>query len=252
MVQGANMSVETIKEHMNSHHINEMIKLVKKYANIDCQNPILKDVTQSGMDIEANGERVFIPFPGQIDEKEYKQAIIDLCMDMDASPSDLKLDIEGFMNEFNSVILSTLSSQNEVLITYAPVLRDGDDLYIYISEVADHYSSIKANPENIEIMFLEDEAKAKSVIARKRLRYRVKATFMQRGELFDKVYDNFVERVGKSGGVGQIRNMLDFHLIKLELGKGRFVRGFGQAYDLNGKNIQPALTKMPHNIKKHG
>lgn len=246
------MSVETIKEHMNSHHIKEMIELVKKYANLDCKTPILKDVNEGGMSIEADGQAIFIPFPAKASEAEYKQAIINLCLDIKSSPTDIKNDIAGFINEFNSIILSTLNNENEVASTYAPLLRDGDNFYIYVSEVAEHYSNIRDNPTNIEIMFLEDESKAKSVIVRKRLRYRVKATFVERGEDFDRIYDNFIERVGKSGGVGQIRNMLDFHLIKLELGKGRFVKGFGQAYDLEGQDVKPALTKMPHNIKKHG
>lgn len=41
--------------------------------------------------------------------------------------------------------------------------------YIYISEVSEHFNNIKANPNNIEIMFLEDESKAASVILRKKI-----------------------------------------------------------------------------------
>ncbi len=96
--------------------------------------------------------------------------------------------------------------------------------YIYISEVSEHFNNIKVNPNNIEIMFLEDESKAASVILRKRLRYRVNASFLERGERFDQIYDEFEKQTGGEGGIKTIRKMFDFHLVKLEFKKGRFVK----------------------------
>lgn len=42
---------------------------------------------------------------------------------------------------------------------------------------------------------------------------------------------------GGEGGIKTIRKMLDFHLVKLEFKKGRFVKGFGQAYDIENGNV---------------
>lgn len=96
-------------------------------------------------------------------------------------------------------------------------------------------------------MFLEDESKAASVILRKRLRYRVNASFLERGERFDQIYDEFEKQTGGEGGIKTIRKMLDFHLVKLEFKKGRFVKGFGQAYDIeNGNVTHVGASGNPH------
>lgn len=47
--------------------------------------------------------------------------------------------------------------------------------------------------------------------------------------------------------------MLDFHLVKLEFKKGRFVKGFGQAYDIeNGNVAHVGASGNPHKfLHKH-
>ena len=246
--KGVVMSVEMIKNHMNEHHANELKMLVKKYGDIECQNPVLQNVNSGGMEIKAGDKIVFVPFAGKVEESGYKDAIIQLCKNLSTDSKGILGDIHAFIDEFNSLTLATLSKDNEVCASYAPLLRFNNDFYIYISEVSEHFNNIKSHPNNVEIMLLEDESKAKSPIVRARLRYRVTCEFIERGELFDKVYDNFIARVGKGRGIDQIRNMLDFHLIKLNLGKGRFVKGFGQAYDIVGHTITPANTGMPHSM----
>lgn len=95
-----------------------------------------------------------------------------------------------FMLSFNSVSLATLSADKEVVCSYAPFVNTPWGNYIYISEVSEHFNNIKENPNNIEIMFLEDESKAASVILRKRLRYKVKASFIERGKCLIKFMMN--------------------------------------------------------------
>ncbi|WP_267490135.1 hypothetical protein [Campylobacter volucris] len=41
--------------------------------------------------------------------------------------------------------------------------------------------------------------------------------------------------------------MQDFHLFQLIFKKGRFVKGFGQAYDINEDNINLAKSKEHKN-----
>ena len=251
------MSFDSVISHMNDHHKSNLIDLCKKFGAVkEVNDAVLKSVDFEGLDIVYNdSENLRVEFPKKATEETLKDTIISLCMSAKSEKdfSGVKQEIKDFMLSFNSVSLATLSKYKEVTCSYAPFVSTEWGNFIYISEVSEHYSNIKENPNNIEIMFLEDESKAASVILRKRLRYKIKSSFLPRGEIFDKVYDEFERQTGGSGGIKTIRKMLDFHLVKLEFGKGRFVKGFGQAYDLNGEEITPALAgaagnphKFPH------
>lgn len=249
------MNLESIISHMNKHHQSNLIDLCKKFGGVkDIRNVKLNHVDFEGLDIIYNEHEILrIEFPKKANEETLKDTIISLCMSAKAEENfnGVAKEIEEFKSSFNSVCLATLSENNEVVCSYAPFVATNEGNYIYISEVSEHFDNIKKNPYNIEIMFLEDESKAASVILRKRLRYRVDASFIERGEQFDKIYDEFERQTGAEGGIKTIRKMLDFHLVKLEFKKGRFVKGFGQAYDINQGVISFAGAsgnphKFPH------
>lgn len=245
------MSIASIIEHMNNHHSAELLGLVKLYGGFEAKVATLKDVNENGMKIQADGQEVFAPFPAKTEEKDYKDAIIKLCMAISKSNTQIADEIESFKEEFNTILLVSLSKDNKPHISYSPLLRYDGEYYLYISEVAPHCQNLRANPDATQVMFIEDENKTKNILARKRLTYDVSATFMPRDDLFDKVYDSFESRVGKGGGVTQIRAMQDFHLVKLCFNTGRFVKGFGQAYhiDSKGKIEHIGGGNMPHKHK---
>ena len=253
------MTFESIISHMNEHHKENLIDLCKS-LNKNPVNVELKSVDFEGLDILCDGEELRINFDEKADESTIKYAIIKLCKDAKKdSGTDFKMDskikeeIENFKKSFKSVSLATLSEDKEVLCSYAPFINTEEGNFIYISEVSEHFDSIKANPKNIEVMFLEDECKASSVILRKRLRYKSEASFIQRGEFFDKIYDEFERQTKFASEIKTIRTMLDFHLIKLDFKKGRFVKGFGQAYDIeNGevKHVKSSSKGHPHKHQK--
>jgi len=105
-------------------------------------------------------------------------------------------EVKAFKESFDSVCLATLHPNGHVVCSYAPLMSDGKQYYIYVSEVAEHFAGLKNNPHNVEVMFLEDESKAKSAILRKRLRYKTNARFIERGAEFDKAFDSFIEKTG--------------------------------------------------------
>ncbi|ECO8108807.1 HugZ family heme oxygenase [Campylobacter coli] len=245
------MNFESIISHMNDHHKSNLVDLCKKFGGIEqVQDVFLKSVDFNGLDLVYNDkENLRIEFPKKANEETLKDAIIELCMSAKTKKdlSGVAREAKEFMLSFNSVSLATLSADKEVVCSYAPFVNTPWGNYIYISEVSEHFNNIKENPNNIEIMFLEDESKAASVILRKRLRYKVKASFIERGEVFDKIYDEFEKQTGGEGGIKTIRNMLDFHLVKLEFQKGRFVKGFGQAYDIENENVtHVGANSSPH------
>lgn len=148
---------------------------------------------------------------------------------------ELKKEIETFVNSFKSVVLGTVSENQEIDVTYAPYLNYEGENYIYISEIGDHYSNLKNNKQKFEVMFLQDESQSVSVLARKRVRYNVTAEFLERNENFENILDIFEEKIGREMKI--VRNMKDFHLVKLNILDGRYVKGFGQAYILKDGEI---------------
>lgn len=160
----------------------------------------------------------------------------------------MKEEIEAFKTGFHSACLATLNAKGEVICSYAPIIQTKNGDYLYISELSEHFEGIYTHPENIEVLFIEDESKTVSVILRKRLRLKANASIIQRGVEFERVYDEFEKQNVNDESIKTIRHLLDFHLIKLDYKGGRFVKGFGQAYELleNGevKHIVPKKKEL--------
>ncbi|GAD17944.1 HugZ family heme oxygenase [Helicobacter fennelliae] len=250
------MSFSSVLEHMNKHHIKEIEGLVRKFGGVsNPQNAKLKSVDYEGLDIVYDGGDLRVEFPKKANDNTLRDSIIELCMSVEQTYNvqSVAKEVKEFAKSFGSVVLASLNIKGEVLATYAPVIHFDDKFFIYISEVSEHYESIKTNPENIEMMFLEDESKAKSVILRKRLRYRVQARFVERdSQEFNAVFEQFIAQSGGGGGIKTIRNMTDFHMIELITKKGRFVKGFGQAYELiDDKVIYLGGGGNPHSKNPH-
>lgn len=250
------MTYTSVITHMNDHHTAELAALVKKYGNVkEVNDATLLSVDDNGLDIGFNGgEKLRVEFLKPTTQEGLKEAIIALCKTAqdERDFSRIKEQFEEFMRSFNSVCLATANKQGEVLCSYAPFVTTPKGNFIYVSEVSEHFDNLTQNPTNIEVMFLEDECKAAAVIFRKRLRYRATASLVERGAFFDEIFDTLEANIG-GGAIKTIRNLLDFHLIELKFGKGRFVKGPGQAYDIDGEKVTHATAgangnphKFPH------
>lgn len=242
--------IEKMIQHMNEHHKEELLGLAKRFGGIaECNEICLASLDLKGMDIVCDGKKIRVDFAKEVSPSELKDTIIALCSSL--PHSNVQEEMLEFRDSFGSVILSTLSKSNEPIASYAPLLKYKGRFFIYISEVAEHYSSLRANPDKLEVLFLEDECKAKSVILRKRLRYKAKVEFREKDALFEEVFASFEESNPHAGGLKTIKNMKDFHLIELFFKEGRFVKGFGGAYDIDSQgNLTPAEEKNPHQLPK--
>ncbi len=143
------------------------------------------------------------------------------------------------------MVLGTVNNKAYPNVTYAPFLRYENNNYIYISEIGDHYDNMKNNG-NLELLFLEDESKAKAITVRGRVRFASNFEFLPRDENFEKIMDAFEEKTGNT--MNLMRKMKDFHLVKLNFLDGRYVKGFGQAYIItaDGKVEQMTADKVAH------
>ncbi|MBC2851553.1 pyridoxamine 5'-phosphate oxidase family protein [Cetobacterium sp. 8H] len=153
----------------------------------------------------------------------------------DFNPEEIMSEIKEFKDNFKNVILGTLSLNDEINVTNAAYLSYNEENYIFVSEIGDHYQNLINKNQTFEVMFIEDESEAANPLARKRLRYKANSEFLKRDYEFEVILDEFEKKLGPA--IKVIRKMEDFHLVKLNLLEGRFVKGFGQAYQVKNNQI---------------
>lgn len=247
------MDFNRIITHMNDHHQDDMSALCKKFGGErEVSEVKLLNIDFGGLDFEYNnGKKLRVEFPHPADENSIKQSIITLCVE--SKPVEnygrIKTKIDEFRQSVKSCVLATLDAKGTPIASYAPIISLDSKNYIYISAIAEHYDNLKRNPNQVEVMFLEDESQAKSIIVRTRLRYKASAKFIPRGDpIVEKALDKLAETMNDVGGIKTIRDFTDFDLIELTFGTGRFVRGFGQAYSISpsGEISHIGVKGNPH------
>lgn len=134
-----------------------------------------------------------------------------------------------FTDSLKTVMLSTISAEGTPFISYAPFIKHEGKLYIYISRIANHYRYMEENP-NVDVMLIEDESHTPNLFARQRARFVGRAVNLGEAEP-EEIFGKFSERFGKNM-IGMLRG-LDFSLFELTLSEGRYVAGFGQAFDID-------------------
>lgn len=232
------MNLEGIVEHMNSDHHNALLRLAQKYGSRDAQNVTMTHVDASGIEINHDGTKLRLSFPVALSSREdVIAAIIALCQDSmmngKSDAQNVAVEIADFQNSLGSIIIASVDMHGNAVCSTAPLIRRQGNCYIYISEIAEHYASISANPDKLQVLFVEDETKSATLLARKRVTYRAHAEFIERGSTeFERALDSY-EYGKKTSGAKTVRQMNDFHLIRLVFTTGRFVKGFGQAYDID-------------------
>lgn len=147
-------------------------------------------------------------------------------------------EFKTFENDKMSVILSTVSTDNEPLTNYSPFVTKDGNYFICISSQLPHYTNM-IETKKAHALIIEDEDKASNIYARKRLYFSVTCELEEDTE---NIFNLFDARYGES--LSFLREMKDFKVIKLIPFEKSLVLGFGAAYkmDMNGqlvsKNIQ--------------
>jgi heme iron utilization protein len=140
-----------------------------------------------------------------------------------------KLRYLEFIDSRKSVHLSTLDANGVPFISYAPYVQLDGKLYIYISRISDHYQFVENN-ERVHAMLISDESETPNAFARERARW-VCTTENLGNEGHENVFELFNVKFGE-----KMMNMLrglDFSLFELTPLEGRYVVGFGLAFDVD-------------------
>jgi heme iron utilization protein len=143
-------------------------------------------------------------------------------------------------DQCHGALLATLEADQTPSASYAPLVWLDGQSYLFLSDLAGHTRNLKSCP-SLGLMLLEGEDSSANAFARRRITLQGKACMVAREDaLFAAVLAEFHRRFGQVMTV--LESLPDFHLFRLQLRHGRYIRGFGQAYQLSGEG----LTRLAH------
>lgn len=154
------------------------------------------------------------------------------------SSTDLVAEVRDFIGTRKLLNLATLTAQGMPHASSAPFLAADGCFYLFISDLSEHAANLKANCK-ASVIFNADEADTKQAFARLRVTFNVEADLIGREvPLWQTRIEQMREKFGPV--MDQLKDLPDFHLFELKPGDGRYVKGFGQAYALDGLERQVA------------
>ncbi len=167
-----------------------------------------------------------------------------------ALESQLSEEILAFINSRKSLMLSSLTEEGKPYASYAPFAIDGEHIYLLLSVIAIHGVNLEVNSE-ASVLIVEDEDSANQLFARIRVNYQVTAELIadDTSEEWKKGVDTLVARHGEMSK--NLSQLSDFRLFKLTTQGGRYVKGFGRAYQLAaGSLAESGLEHLRDGHKK--
>ena len=172
--------------------------------------------------------------PGAVKKQERKKMLNKILDHMNdekghSEEERNKLEISGFIDNFSSVILGTVSPEGNPIVGYAPFFRYQGDNYVFINETEEYFTSLKNN-RKATLMFIEDESSAVMISMRKRLTYKAETEFVEKGKGYEEILDNF-QKVDMA--IQMTRNIPAFHLLKVKFLNGRYINGPRTAFDIS-------------------
>lgn len=169
-------------------------------------------------------------------------------------PIDLEKYKESYLQFITSrknVIMSLQDDEGKPFTSYAPFIKKDNKLYIYISQIADHYRYVENN-EIIDVLLIADESVTNNKFATERVRFNCTAR-----NLGNEGYEDIFELFNADHGAKMMDVLrgLDFSLFELAPMQGRYVVGFGKAFDLNidaSEFIHVVVDKKKESVQQGG
>jgi putative heme iron utilization protein len=155
----------------------------------------------------------------------------------------VRQDYLALRNQVNSAQLATLSRDATPEASYAPCVWFEGDCFVFLSELARHTQNLKLDP-SISLLLIEAETATGNAFARKRISLFGSAQIVARADdTYKTVIGDFYHRFGDV--MKLIEPLPDFHLFRIVVQRGRFIRGFGQAYELAGDRLEQLIRIDP-------
>ena len=151
-----------------------------------------------------------------------------------------------FMNDAKSVYISSIKEFKGGVspeISYSPSIVDEDkNIYILVSTLSKRTESLIAQ-RNVSLMFIEPEEQCEEIYVRTRLIFVCNTLQIARGItsmeagylLWDEKVTQFTEKFGDI--INMLVSFKDFKMFRFRPIRGTFVKGFGKAYTIKGKDM---------------
>ena len=152
-------------------------------------------------------------------------------------PQSPEIIYSNLLEKNRTLHLATVDNDGIPSASYVPFVRNKKGSFnIYTSRLSKHTRDLLQNPR-ASIMLIEDEQDTHQIFARTRVTFSCKAKVI---EPTDKCYETILKTMEKRFGniVETLRGLPNFVLFQLVPESGRFVVGFGQAFDLVGDELQ--------------
>ncbi len=144
-------------------------------------------------------------------------------------------EIHEFRQQRRTIQLATVDEQGAPNVSYAPFICNEQGYFILISQLARHARNLLANPK-ASFMLIEDEDTARQLFARKRLTFDAHTEIIERDtELWQILILQMKARFGDI--ISDLSMLQDFILFRLNVEKGLYVKGFGQAFQITDKDL---------------
>ena len=153
-----------------------------------------------------------------------------------------------FMNDAKSVYISSIKEFKGGVspeISYSPSIVDEDkNIYILVSTLSKRTESLIAQ-RNVSLMFIEPEEQCEEIYVRTRLIFICNTLQIDRemgaGHLpWDELVTQFTAKFGDI--INMLVSLEDFKMFRFRPIRGTFVKGFGKAFTIEGKD----MTKIEH------
>ena len=148
-----------------------------------------------------------------------------------------------FMNDAKSVYISSVNEFKGGVspeISYSPSIVDEDkNIYILVSTLSNRTESLLAE-RNVSLMFIEPEEQCKEIYVRTRLILYCSTLQIDRemgaGHLpWSELVAQFTAKFGDI--INMLVSFKDFKMFRFRPIRGTFVKGFGKAYFIEGKDM---------------
>ena len=155
-----------------------------------------------------------------------------------------------FPGRFQSLHLATCNATGTPEASYAAYVEHRGCYYIYTSELSAHTANLAACGR-CSVLFIESEAEARHLFARRRLTLQCTAIECHRdGPEFEPLMDLFIQKFGQF--MGMMQKLQDFHLFQLRPQSGAYVAGFAQAYTLEGEDLRTIRPRTDQGHRSQG